>query len=120
MGTLGQAADLALVATKAYAARFLRETKTAVDLMETHHDRVHRILQEEFRAAVQRRDQASAHFDEVRRAVPSGLPHPDGTQRIHNASRELSAARKEMMKAHNRLNDYLGLGIVPEDLKRSG
>jgi hypothetical protein len=25
-----------------------------------------------------------------------------------------------MMKAHNRLNDYLSRRIVPEDLKRSG
>jgi len=44
-------------------------------------------------------------------------PHPDGTQQIHSASRQLTAARDEMMKAHNRLNDFLDKGIVPDDLK---
>ena len=39
---------------------------------------------------------------------------------VANASLDLSLARHEMMKAHIRLNDYLGHGIVPEDLKRSG
>jgi len=46
--------------------------------------------------------------------------HPDGVERIHNASRERDTARKEMMAAHNRLNDFNELGIVPEDLKRGG
>ena len=54
------------------------------------------------------------------RLVPSGLPQPDGTQRIHNASREVSLARVELIKAHNRLSDYIGCGIVPEDLEKSG
>jgi hypothetical protein len=52
--------------------------------------------------------------------IPNALPHPTGTQRIRNASSELSAARKEMRKAHSRLNDFLSRGIVPEDLKQSG
>ena len=52
--------------------------------------------------------------------IPSGFPHPDGSQRIHNASRDLSTARKDLMRAHTRLDDFLKTGIVPEDLKRSG
>ena len=48
---------------------------------------------------------------------PSGLPHPDGVQRIKNASDELSIARKEMTRAYARLTDYVERGIVPEDLK---
>ncbi len=47
--------------------------------------------------------------------TPSGLPHPDGVQRIQNASHELSAARAEMEKAHSRLNLYLSRGILPGD-----
>jgi hypothetical protein len=46
--------------------------------------------------------------------------YANGAQRIHSASRELSVARKEMMKAHSRLDDSLSRGVVPEDLKRSG
>jgi hypothetical protein len=52
--------------------------------------------------------------------IPSGLPHPDGVQRIKNASGKLSIARKELMKAHSRMEAYFGGKIVPEDLKRSG
>lgn len=48
---------------------------------------------------------------------PSGLPHPDGVQRIKSAAGELSIARKELMAAHKRLNQFLENGIVPEDLK---
>ena len=44
---------------------------------------------------------------------------PSGTQSIFNASHELSLARKQMERAHRRLNDFLISGIVPEDLKRS-
>ena len=49
---------------------------------------------------------------------PSGLPHPDGAQRIKNASSALSIARKAMMKAHTRFSNFLEHGVVPEDLKR--
>jgi hypothetical protein len=52
--------------------------------------------------------------------IPSGLPYPDGTQHIHNASSELAKARKDLMRAHAALDDFLKTGIVPEDLKRSG
>jgi hypothetical protein len=44
---------------------------------------------------------------------PSGLPPPDGSQRIRNASTRLSVARKEMMVAHHRLSEYLDHRIVP-------
>jgi hypothetical protein len=30
------------------------------------------------------------------------------------------AARKEIVKAHSRLNDFLNRGTVPEDLKHGG
>jgi len=53
----------------------------------------------------------------IMRDIPSGLPFPDGTQRIHNAANALNVARKEAMAAHRRLEDYLNHGIVPEDLK---
>ena len=79
---------------------------------------VRTVLDRELMAATERARAASALFDEVISSTPSGIPHPDGTQRIHNASREVSSARIEMMKAHCRLKDYLGNGIVPDDLKQ--
>lgn len=54
---------------------------------------------------------------EVMGQIPGGLPHPDGSEHIHNVSRELSAARKDLMRAHAALDDFLKTGIVPEDLK---
>jgi hypothetical protein len=68
--------------------------------------------------ATTRNYKATREFEEVMGQFPSGLPHPDGVQRIKNASNKLTIARKEMATAHNRLNDYLSRGIVPDDLKR--
>jgi hypothetical protein len=63
-----------------------------------------------------------AAFDKFNAALdrfPTGLPHPDGSQRIRNASHELEAARKGLKKAHSRLSDFLERGTIPEDLKQT-
>ena len=65
-----------------------------------------------------RAEEATRQFNAVMQ-IPSGLPHPDGVQRIKNASSKLSIARNELMKAHRRLEEDLGGKIVSEDLKRS-
>jgi len=62
---------------------------------------------------------ASMKFNEVVRDVPSGLPHPDGTQRIHNVGRELLDAREKLAAAITRLNDFVSRDVVPEDLRDS-
>jgi hypothetical protein len=67
--------------------------------------------------AVKIADLANENFVMATIHTPNGNQHSDGTQRIHNASRQLTAARMEMMKAHNRLNDFLNTGIVPDDLR---
>ncbi len=69
--------------------------------------------------ATLRAESASMAFNATANSIPKG-PGQHGVQRIHNASRNLSAARLERMKAHTRLNDFLERGIVPEDLKRGG
>ena len=79
--------------------------------------RVRAILMRDLFQATARANSASDEFSAVMGDVPSALPHPDGTQRIHNVSRELSAARKEVMQAHTRLSEFLSRGIIPEDLK---
>jgi len=58
-------------------------------------------------------------FNSIIDDIPSGLPHPDGTQRIQNASRKLATTRKRKERAYDRLDDYLCRGIVPEDLTSS-
>jgi hypothetical protein len=76
-----------------------------------------RILHRDLDVATERASAAAATFDAVTSEIPSGFPHPDGTQRIHNASRAMSQARIGLMIAHNRLNDFLSRGVVPDDLK---
>lgn len=60
-----------------------------------------------------RTEQATEELEDLVGQIPSGLPHPDGTQRIKNASAKLSIARNELMKAHRRLNDHSGSVILP-------
>ena len=81
--------------------------------------RIHDALRGEFEAAKRRMNAASMKFNEVVRDVPSGLPHPDGTQRIHNVGRELLDAREKLAAAITRLNDFVSRDVVPEDLRDS-
>ena len=60
------------------------------------------VLHRDFPAAKQRLDAATEKFDAVIREAPTGLSLPEGLQRIHNASGELSIAREEMVEAHVR------------------
>src|ERR1019366_7196052 len=72
-----------------------------------------RLMQELLETSA-RAKSASEAFLLLMKDTPSGLPHPDGVQRLQNASHELSVARPEMEKAHSRLNLYLGRGILPD------
>ena len=87
---------------------------------EANHEQIRMMLEKEFLDAVKRRDLASFRFTDVSTDIPSGLPHPDGKQRIYNASREYSAALQELSHALKRLTDFRELGIVPEDPKLDG
>ena|SRR5579872_1603751 len=74
-------------------------------------------LLQEVRLATVRVNLAAESFRSIIKDIPGDVPHPDGALRITHASRELSTAREEMMRAHRRLNDFLSRGVVPEDLK---
>jgi hypothetical protein len=78
-------------------------------------EQVRRQLVQETVDATTQTDEALLVFNEVMDHFPSGLPHPDGSQRIQNASRTLIRARKDLARTNNRLDDYLSSGIVPED-----
>ena len=81
---------------------------------------IRNILLNEIEEATARTNKASRNFFEVMGQIPTGFSHPDGSQVIHNASRHLSTARKDLMRAHTRLDEFLKTGIIPDDLKRSG
>jgi chemotaxis protein histidine kinase CheA len=77
-------------------------------------------LFEELIAATTRAESARNAFAKATEESPSSRPDSEGIQHVINVSGELALAREKMMKAHNRLNDYLSRGIVPEDLEQSG
>jgi hypothetical protein len=57
--------------------------------------------------ATSKADAASEAFEKVVSEIPSQIPHPDGIQRIKNASQQLKDARDEMMKAHRTLDEHI-------------
>jgi hypothetical protein len=84
----------------------------------TSEDQFLNVLNRDFKAATERSKAATAAFDEATSEIPGALPHPNGTQRIHDASRQVTIARMEMLRAHHRLSDFLNAGVVPDDLKQ--
>ena len=86
----------------------------------TSETQIIKVLIQDMLDATASRNEASNAFNVAISQFPSGLPYPDGAQRIKNTSAQLSIARKRMMMAHNRLNNFLTRGIVPEDLKPTG
>ena len=72
-------------------------------------------LQRELHEATTRAHLATDAFHAIMGDIPSSVPQPDGTQRINNVYRELSLARREMMRAHSRLTHFLDNGVIPEE-----
>ena len=91
-----------------------RRTKASDD------DGIQAALLEALSQAILRADTACSEFESISSEIPSGIPQPDRSKLIHNASRRLTQSRDKMVRARTRLNDYVDHGIVPEDLKRSG
>ena len=84
----------------------------SVDPLEIRH-----LLEDDFAAAQQRRIAASKRYNEIVSDIPSGIPHPDGTDRIRQASGEYKASREVASEAMKRLSDFLIRGIIPPDLE---
>ena len=83
----------------------------------TSEHQVLNVLREDLQSAKERVTAANEAFEAITSEIPSALPRLGATQRIHKASREVTVARMEMLRAHHRLSDFLNAGIVPEDLK---
>jgi len=84
-----------------------------VDPLEIRH-----MLEDEFEVAQQRRIAASKRYLEVVSDIPSGIPQPDGTDRIRQVSAEYNASREAATEAMKRLSDFLIRGIIPAELQR--
>jgi hypothetical protein len=89
---------------------------SCAELNHDHSGGVQALLVRALSEATLRRDSAFAEFTTIVNGIPSGMPHPNGQRRIHNASAKLAVARHKLIEAHTRLNDYLELGTVPQYL----
>jgi hypothetical protein len=78
---------------------------------------IERILREKLRLAEQSFETAKNDLREVTSEVPSGLPHPDGTQRIENAGISYRKAIARYSSALDQFSTFIIDGTVPEDLK---
>ena len=83
------------------------------------HQTIRNVLLHDILEATALNTEARAAFEALMDQGPSGLHNVDGTQLITNASNNLSNARRKLMLAHTRLDEFLEHGIVPEDLKGS-
>jgi len=90
------------------------------ELTGDHSEGVQTALIKAISEAKLKADSANVELTALINDIPSGLPPPDGVQRLHNASAKVVVARHRLKEAHTRLTDYLDRGIVPDDLKRSG
>src|SRR5579859_867650 len=108
------------ICVKCAEAREARQQPSPRQELPLSQEQVRRILLRHIAETTARADAASAEFNVIMSAIPTGIPNPDGAQKIHQASRDLAAARKEMMRAHSRLNDFLTSGVIPEDVQRTG
>lgn len=78
--------------------------------------RVQRILEHDYTRGAERAKAALLNFQGVMGDIPSGIPHPDGAERIRQARRELLLSQENYLKANKRLQEFLVRGIVPDDL----
>jgi hypothetical protein len=77
--------------------------------MSYHSDdrEVLQFLREQLDAARIEYSTASAEFDLIAKDLPSGIPQPDGTLRIHKAGQASRAALQHYMRALKRYIDFL-------------
>lgn len=66
--------------------------------------------------ATERLKRAERNFAEYIDDIPSGLPAPDGQQRIRNAADERKIALASLHRAIERLNAFVLVGKIPDDL----
>jgi hypothetical protein len=82
-------------------------------------ERIIETLKERVRVARAHRDLTSSAFDQVLKSVPSGIPHPDGTERVRQASQKWAHAQNALTEAVWELNEFTMRGVVPRDLENS-
>jgi len=76
------------------------------------------MLRAELAVAQHQRDAAATRFTEIMCEVPSGIPSPDGPERIRQVSREYGETQAKATAALLRLNDFMVHGKIPPHLEK--
>ena len=79
---------------------------------------VHAELNQDLAEATAELDLVTVAYNQVIDDIPSGLPHPDGVQRLCSILQKLLVARERFDRAHSRLVGFLDTGTIPPDLSR--
>jgi hypothetical protein len=97
--------------------RTIAVCRTALQKPRRAELRVRTTLIQNFSAAAARVDTALGAFQRAMSELPKGTLQPDQTKRIQECSRELWAARSELMRTESCLKEFLSRGSVPVDMK---
>jgi hypothetical protein len=73
------------------------------------------LLRNEVKRTKKELEEAKLNFWHVCSDVPSGIPHPDGTQRLQRAAHAQTVAIQAVTAAINRFNEFLLNGIIPAE-----
>jgi len=81
-------------------------------------DEIERTLRREVEHFHKAYNIATNEFQNVAADIPSGLPCPDGTDRLINAGKAYRFAMNAYAKALEEYNDFVLTGSIPERLKK--
>ncbi|HWE49467.1 MAG TPA: hypothetical protein VG273_06745 [Bryobacteraceae bacterium] len=82
-------------------------------------EEVERILRQDVERKKAAYQSARLYFDSISHNIPSGLPSPDGTERIRNAGKDYRFSMREYDVALHDFNSFLCWGIIPEHLRQA-
>ncbi len=78
-----------------------------------------RILRDEIARTKLTYERAHEEWKAIESDIPSGIPGPDGTQRIRNAANNYQAAMEDYHRAVGEFNAFIKGGTIPERLKKA-
>ncbi|HWE49468.1 MAG TPA: hypothetical protein VG273_06750 [Bryobacteraceae bacterium] len=81
-------------------------------------DEAARILRDEVSRKKAAYECANVQFNAIADTIPSGLPTPDGTDRILNAGKNYRFTMNAYDQALREYNNFIRTGVIPERLKQ--
>ena len=80
------------------------------------HGRIRDVLKQRLDSAQAEYRTRNAQFEAIVKQVPTGMPQPDGINRVQSAGRNHHISLGRYMKALKNFTDFIMHGTVPDDL----